>query len=169
MYLSLFYAVINLYRIITVNMSGHSVIDVYPYCIRGGSIYFLILHRSEKHIYADQWRMVAGKVSNKEKAWEAGLRELKEETGCEPVTYWTVPSLNHFYEYKSDKILLIPAFAAEIADSSEILLNEEHDKYDWVNAGSIRNKIFWPEQRNMYQLINDIVRSNNILPNWIII
>lgn len=149
-------------------MSEHNVIDVYPYCIRDGNIYFLVMHRSETHIYADQWRMVAGKVFEKETAWEAGLRELKEETGCEPETFWTVPTLNHFYEFEHDRILLIPAFAAEIDESSEIKLNEEHDKCDWITVEEIPKMIFWPEQRKMFQLINDIVGSNNILPNWVI-
>ena len=149
-------------------MSDHKAIDVYPYRIKNGMISFLILHRTKNRIYADQWRMVAGKVLENETAWKAGLRELNEETGCIPEKFWTVPSVNHFYEHETDRILLIPAFAAQLSENCEIILNGEHDKYDWISIDDIQEKIFWPEQKKMIKYIYEIIRSDTILPNWII-
>lgn len=149
-------------------MSVTQVIDVYPYDKTNGGIKFLLLHRSDMHIYANQWRMIGGKVEQDEKFWEAGLRELKEETGCNPGLFWTVPSVNHFYEHKTDQIMLIPAFAAEMDSSQQIILNEEHDKFDWVSLEEAYARIFWPEQKKMIRIIYDIVKSDHILPNWII-
>ncbi len=149
-------------------MSEHNVIDVYPYRIKNRMISFLIMHRAKNRIYANQWRMVAGKVSKDETAWEAGLRELIEETGCKPVKFWTVPSVNHFYEHENDRILLIPVFAAQLSENCEIILNGEHDNYDWISIDDIQKKIFWPEQKKMIRYIYEIVRYDTILPNWII-
>ena len=56
------------------------LVDVYPYRFRADEIEFLLLKRAGNVQYAGQWRMVAGKVMESEKAWQAGLRELEEVT-----------------------------------------------------------------------------------------
>lgn len=149
-------------------MSGHKVIDVYPYRVKNENISFLVMHRTKNRIYADQWRMVAGKITNNETAWQAGLRELFEETGCRPEFFWSVPSVNHFYDHKTDQILLIPVFAARLSESCEIIMNDEHDDYDWIDIDAVQEKIFWPEQKKMIQYIYESVRFNTVLPDWII-
>jgi len=145
------------------------LIDVYPYRIKGRSIEFLILKRSSKKIYADQWRMVGGKVKEGETFWEAGLRELNEELSEKPRRFWSIPSVNTFYEHKTDSIHQIPAFAAELEWNDErIKLNEEHSGYLWVKASRIDEYIHWPEQKRLIRLIDDILTNQQILPEWII-
>lgn len=144
------------------------VIDVYPYRISGGQIQFLLFLRSKKKIYANQWRMIGGKVQENEFSWKAGLRELKEETGLSPIKYWSVPSVNHFYEAKSDQVLLIPAFAAELNEDSEPILDSEHTKFEWVSIDDIDTYIKWPEQRRLIRLIDQIITNKELLPEWII-
>ena len=65
---------------------------------------FLLLLRSKNKIYANQWRMVGGKVKEGETYWEGALRELKEELGLEPDFFWVIPSVNTFYEPSSDQL-----------------------------------------------------------------
>ena len=145
------------------------LIDVYPYRINGKNVEFLILKRSSKKIYANQWRMVGGKVQENETYWEAALRELNEEISVAPIQFWTVPSLNKFYEYSADNIHLIPAFAAKMEwNDDEIDLDDEHTGYLWVKADEVSEYIHWPEQRRLIQLIDDILTNQQILPEWII-
>jgi dATP pyrophosphohydrolase len=112
--------------------------------------------------------MVGGKLENDETAWQAGLRELLEETGCQPVQYWTVPSLNHFYEAKHDRLMLIPVFAAELNDDDDILLNEEHDSCRWLQRDEAEQVMIWPEQIRLIALIDQILRFKTIPDEWII-
>jgi len=145
------------------------LIDVYPYRINGKNVEFLILKRSSKKIYANQWRMVGGKVVEGETYWQAAIRELKEEISEKPSSFWTVPSVNSFYEHKTDTIHQIPAFAAKIEWTDErIELDDEHSKYLWVKADQINEYIHWPEQKRLIRLINDILINQQILPEWII-
>lgn len=143
------------------------LIDVYPYRINeSGGCEFLILKRSPNKLYAGQWRMVGGKVKEGERAWEAGLRELREETSADPVNFWSLPSLNHFYDPNTDDIELIPAFAAELSSQQEIVLNVEHTEYKWIESKESERLIVWPEQCRLISLAQSILTADNILEDW---
>ena len=75
------------------------VVDVYPYRLDENHLpEFLLVRRAAGLVYAGQWRMIGGKVDAGETAWQAALRELREETGLTPTRFWSLPSVNHFYE-----------------------------------------------------------------------
>src|SRR5690625_5328773 len=78
-----------------------------------------MVKRADDKKYEGRWRMEGRKVEDDDDYWQAALRELDEETSLPVIKMWTVPSLNHFYEAKTDSILLIPAFAAEIPHDAE--------------------------------------------------
>jgi len=144
------------------------LIDLYAYKKEAEKVYFLLLKRSANKIYSNQWRMVGGKVKKHELRWQAAIRELKEETGLRPELFWNVPTLNHFYEHKTDQIHLIPAFAAKVAFKSAVVLDNEHNDYKWVESGAADQYIFWPEQLRIINCISNIVINDQILPDWII-
>lgn len=144
------------------------LVDVYPYLEEQSRVKFLILKRTAKVTYPNQWRMVGGKVRESEKYYEAAIRELKEETGLTPVACWTIPSLNQFYDPKEDSLFQIPAFGARVNKYDTISLNHEHSEYQWVTKDEIDKFISWPEQRRLMKLLADIVTNNEILEEWII-
>ena len=88
-----------------------------------------MLKRAKGKIYEGMWRMVAGKIKPNEKAWEACLREIKEETGLEIDELYSVPFINSFYEWETNKIHDIPVFLA-ITKESEVIMNDEHNEYE---------------------------------------
>lgn len=126
------------------------LVDVYPYRVREGKTLFLILRRAESKKYAGQWRMVGGKIAPGEAAWEAGLREVREETGQVPVRFWCLPSVNAFYEWQHDRLNLIPAFAAEL--DADPALDAEHDAFAWLPAAEAAARLAWPEQQRLLLL-----------------
>lgn len=149
-------------------MVKKKLIDLYPYRFNNNVVELLLLKRAEGEKYDGQWRMIGGKVEEGEAHWEAALRELDEETGLKPTTFWALPSLNKFYEWNSDEILLIPAFAAEINPADSIKLNKEHSTADWFDIKEATQLIYWPEQRRLLKLLHDIVTSNQILDDWLV-
>ncbi len=76
------------------------LVDLYAYRTDGEDVKILILKRSPDVIYAGHWRMIGGKAGPGEKAYEAARRELSEETGWKSQTFWTLPSVNQFYDVK---------------------------------------------------------------------
>ena len=141
------------------------LIDVYVYRINSGIPEFLLLLRSNKKIYANQWRMIGGKVKEGEDYWMGALREVKEELGVSPESFWVIPSVNTFYEAKTDQIHQIPAFAVEISDQV-ITLDAEHTDFRWVNVDEIEEMIAWPEQKRLIRLTDQLLRNQQILPEW---
>lgn len=149
-------------------MAEKRLIDLYPYKIVDKIPFYLLLKRSENHIYHGQWRMIGGKVEKSETYWQAALRELHEETNLKPIKFWTIPSVNTFYEHRTDQILHIPAFAAEINDSDNISLDSEHSDYNWFSLEDALANIRWPEQKRLIRLTHSIITSNQILEDWYI-
>ena len=133
------------------------VVDVYPYRDRSVNPEFLLLHRAPNTQYAGQWRMVGGKIEAGEAAWEAGLREVKEETGHAPSQFWTVPSVNTFYEWQADRINLIPAFAAALPNDP--VLDDEHDDFVWLPAQEAARRLAWPEQQRLLRVADQLLRD----------
>lgn len=103
-----------------------------------------------------------------ESHYEAALRELEEEAGIVPELFWSIPSLNQFYDYKSDSIRQIPAFGAQVKNESQITLNHEHIDWKWISKDEIDSYILWPEQKRLMNLLADIVINNQIIDEWII-
>lgn len=149
-------------------MSKKKLIDLYAYRLLNSKPEFLLLKRSSGKIYANQWRMIGGKAEENETYWQAALRELNEETGLLPVKYWTIPSVNTFYEHKTDQIHNIPAFAAEIDPKSNIILDDEHSEAEWFSLENALSHIRWPEQKRLLNLTNQIIISNQILDDWLV-
>lgn len=131
------------------------VVDVYPYRQNDRATEFLLLRRAPGVAYAGQWRMIGGKIEPGEAAWQAALRELREETGRRPVRAWTVPSVNAFYEWQTDRLNLIPAFAAEL--DADPVLDDEHDAFAWLPAEAAAERLRWPEQRRLLRLIDTLL------------
>jgi dihydroneopterin triphosphate diphosphatase len=108
---------------------------------------FLLLRRAAGKIYEGSWRMVGGKLEAGEKAFEACLRELHEETGLVPLRLWAVPYVNRFYEWQRDQVHDIPVFLAECAPNAQVVLDDEHDAATWVGQDEALKLLEWPCQR----------------------
>ena len=133
------------------------VIDVYPYRLAEANEPEFLLLRRAAVVYEGAWRMIGGKIHAGEAAWQAALRELREETGRAPVSLWALPSVNTFYEWQHDRVNLTPAFAAEL--DADPVLNHEHDAYAWLAVEEAAARLRWPEQQRLLRLAHRIVRQ----------
>jgi len=116
-------------------------------------IEFLLLKRDEDQIYPSIWQMVSGKIKENERAFDAAVRELYEETGLKPLIIWSAPKVNSFYSSKSDTINLIPVFAIQVDKNSVVTISNEHSELKWVNSEEAQKLLAWDGQREAVLLI----------------
>lgn len=124
---------------------------------RNGPEYLILKRSATERIYPGLWQIVTGTINGSEQAVACALREVKEETGCEPVRFWRLPFVNSFYDASADAIHLCPHFAAEISASSEPTLSREHDASRWCSRAEAEAVLPWKGQREGVRLTDTLI------------
>ena len=95
------------------------------------------------------WCQVAGGIEAGETAWQAALREVKEETGLILSEIWTADFCEQFYEPAKNRIAILPVFVGVVPPEAEVVLNAEHDAYRWVSCQEADQLFDFQGQRTM--------------------
>tara|TARA_B110000438_G_scaffold32425_1_gene31983 strand:- start:248 stop:709 length:462 start_codon:yes stop_codon:yes gene_type:complete len=141
------------------------VVDCYVYRQTDDGLKFLLMKRNLNKIYENLWQGVAGKIEDGETAPEAAIRELKEETGLDPVNMFVADHVSRFYEVHEDRVNLVPVFGMEV-DSDEVMLSEEHVDFKWVIIKEALNTLVWNGQKKGIQTVHDMVISDDDRMRW---
>lgn len=144
-----------------------NLIEAHIFRIINDEIEFLLLKRSPDQYYPNLWQMVSGKIKENETAYNAALREIKEETDLTPEKFWVIPTVNSFYSPDKDYICLLPVFAAKVNYNCEIKISNEHTEYKWVKPEETKQLLAWDGQRKSVDVIVDYVLNRNSLLNFI--
>ena len=141
------------------------VIDAYIYRKTKEGIKYLILKRAKTKMYEHLWQGVAGKIEKGEQSWQAAIRELKEETGLDPLRIFVADHVSKFYETHGDRINLVPVFGVEVA-SDIVLLSSEHSDFKWVDYDSACSYLVWEGQKKGITVVNEMIISNDDRMKW---
>ena len=141
------------------------VVDCYVYRQTDKGLKFLILKRNEKKLYEHLWQGVAGKIEKDEEAWQTAIRELKEETGLDPLKMFVADHVSQFYEKHGDRVNLVPVFGIEV-DSKNVILSDEHIEYKWVDFKEAFNTLVWNGQKKGIQTVYNMVSNNDERIRW---
>ena len=141
------------------------VVDCYVYQQTDKGLKFLILKRNEKKLYEHLWQGVAGKIEKDEEAWQTAIRELKEETGLDPVKMFVADHISQFYEKHGDRVNLVPVFGIEV-DSKNVILSDEHIEYKWVDFKEAFDTLVWNGQKKGIQTVYNMVSNNDERIRW---
>ena len=134
------------------------IVEVCPFRIRADGAEYLLIRRARHDLlYPGMWQFVTGRVEQGEKAYEAALRELREETGAGAVHFWVVPAVNSFYDPQRDIVNFIPLFAAQIDPEFEVRLSAEHSDFRWLPYPEAKRRLVWPGQRNCLDIIRQYI------------
>ncbi len=107
----------------------------------------LLLRRNEGSIFGNEWCHIAGDIEKGETAWQAVLREIKEETGLQPEILYSANFCEQYYRPDLECISVLPVFVGIISDNQSINLNYEHTEYKWVTISEARKMVVLPVQR----------------------
>jgi len=132
-----------------------NMIEAHVFRYENRKLEFLMLKRGEKEIYPGLWQMVTGKIKKNEKAYDAALREIKEETNLSPIKFWVVPNIDSFYSHEKNLISLLPVFAAKVEWNAKVKISNEHTEFKWVSPGTAKKLLAWNGQRKSVALITN--------------
>ena len=141
------------------------VIDAYVFNRKSKEIRFLLLKRAKTKIYEHLWQGVAGKIEAGEAAWEAAIRELKEETGLEPVRMFVADHVSKFYEAHGDWVNMVPVFGIEVEDE-EVKLSDEHCEFKWVDFNTAHQTLIWSGQKDGIAAVFNMLNSDDDRIKW---
>ncbi|WP_425646968.1 NUDIX hydrolase [Agrobacterium leguminum] len=111
----------------------------------------LLLRRN--HTLVGEWCQIAGSIEDGEKAWEAALREVTEETGLVCRQLYSADICEQFYEADRDAISMLPVFVGFVDSDSEVVLNEEHSAFCWVSFAEALSMVPFAGQRHVLRHI----------------
>ena len=123
---------------------------------------YLLLKRSKNvKVYPGIWQVITGTMENDESAVQTALRETKEEIGAEPVKMWTLPFITRFFNPKNDIIQASPVFGMLINPEHQIILSDEHEKYEWLHLDLALEKLDLPSHREATKVFNEYILSRD--------
>jgi 8-oxo-dGTP pyrophosphatase MutT (NUDIX family) len=109
---------------------------------------FLALRRSaDRRRLPGVWQPVTGKIRPRERALDAALREVFEETGLEPKRWWVLENPLVYFDAAEDAIELLPLFAAEVPARARVVLSREHDAFRFLSGPEAGRRYVWAAQR----------------------
>jgi dATP pyrophosphohydrolase len=140
-----------------------TIVEVCVFKFEGDHPWYLLLKRSkDEKIYPGIWQFISGSIEGKEKAFEAALRELREETNITPERLWVVPHVSVFYDPSWDSTNLCPMFAAQVKPGVNPTLSSEHCEFGWFSFEDAHRKLVWHGQREGLKVVHDyIVRGED--------
>ena len=141
------------------------VIDAYVYSYENNKLSFLLLKRSKTKIYEFLWQGVTGKIEKGELAWQAALRELKEETGLTAHKMFVADYVSKFYEKHGDRINIVPVFGIEVINK-KVSLSEEHCKFKWLSFKKAHDKLTWEGQKKGLKVVYNMLNSRDARIKW---
>ena len=123
-------------------------------CWRSGDTgRYLVLKRSSSYLMGT-WQPISGRIEKDETAWEAALREIKEEAGLTPDRFYSTNQVESFYAVDQNCINLVPVFVGSIDAPQPVGLSpEEHSEYRWITVAEADDYLSFTQQRNLMEYI----------------
>ncbi len=135
-----------------------SIVEVCLFSFSNKEPKYLMLRRSlSEKLYPDAWQIVTGSIEQGESAVAAARREVKEETGVDPLRMWIVPHMNTFYSAKNDTVHHTVVFAVQAPPGIDPVLSEEHYQFGWYTLEEAKAMCVWPGQRTALEIIHSFI------------
>jgi len=121
------------------------VVEVYVIQHRGGDWRVLALQRADDAKRPGSWETVYGKIDSEERAEDAAIRELTEETGLEVKALYNV-TVHSFYLHAKRTIEMCIVFAVFVSDGANPTIGEEHQRFEWLSVDDACERYSWPRE-----------------------
>lgn len=139
------------------------VVEVFAIRHNGGDWRILLLQRADDGKRPNSWETVYGKIDSREKPEKAAVRELREETGLEPEALYNV-TVSSFYLHTTGTVQMCVTFAAFVPDDADVILGEEHQRYEWLTVDEACERFTWPREAHALRDAQRLLGSGDAGP-----
>jgi dATP pyrophosphohydrolase len=105
------------------------------------------------------WEIVHGRIEAGERAEDAAVREVLEETGLAVRKLYNI-TVNAFYLHQIGTVQLSLVFAA-IIDDNAVVLGVEHDDSRWRSFSAASKILAWPREREALVHVTQLLRHGD--------
>ncbi len=135
---------------------------------RSGEYEHLILKRApDEPVFPGIWQVITGYIEGGEQAFEAAVREMREETKLHALHIHVVPFIASFYHAQKDAVELIPVFCAEVNEDAVVLLSREHSDFAWLLKDDALTHLVFPGQIEGLRILNDHILNGSHADSFI--
>jgi dATP pyrophosphohydrolase len=127
----------------------------------GTSYEFLQLRRvATSRLGGGTFQNVRGGIEPNETAWQAALRELREEASLRPREFYRLGTIETFYISQDDTLWHAVPFCAIVERDAPIVLNDEHDAVRWVPLAGAKDAFIWANEWPVLDEIERVILGN---------
>jgi len=139
------------------------VIELFVIKHNGGDWRVLTLQRAPDGKRPNSWETVYGKIDARERPEKAAVRELREETGLEPLSLYNV-TVSSFYLHASSTIQMCITFAAFVPEDADVIIGEEHQRFEWLPIEEACERFTWPREAHALRDAHHLLSRGNAGP-----
>jgi type II secretory ATPase GspE/PulE/Tfp pilus assembly ATPase PilB-like protein/8-oxo-dGTP pyrophosphatase MutT (NUDIX family) len=139
------------------------VVDIYAIRPLAGGWKVLTLQRAPGTRCPGAWETIHGRLDPGERPELGAVRELREETGLSVSRLYNV-TVQPFYLHTLGTVQLAIVFAAFVAEPADVVLGEEHQRYDWLTPEEALSRFIWPREREALSHILQLLGEGDAGP-----
>lgn len=121
---------------------------------------YLLLQRSEEESYKDLWSVPSGSIEREESVYDALQREVQEETGIE-IGIGEAEKVGCLYFRHPSISIVFHIFRVLREEVPKVVLNFEHQDYQWVSFAKASQVLFMPGGYEMLELYRQLVNGGS--------
>ncbi|HEX8322462.1 MAG TPA: NUDIX domain-containing protein [Tepidisphaeraceae bacterium] len=126
----------------------------------------LLGRRAEGQYMGGTWQLISGGIEPDETAWQAAVREVKEETGLAVRELYRLTQVEPFYRADVDAIGIAVMFCAIVDPAAQVSINPEHTHLEWVPIDAAAGRLMWPgDIKGLAEMRTHILGDSSIKPH----
>ena len=123
----------------------------------GDSYEFLLARRAEGRYMGGTWQLISGKIESGETAWEAAIREMREETSLRPMELYRLSHLTQFYRPDNDSLNTGVTFCAIVPANASVSLDNENTEFQWMPLDDTRDQLMWKNDQEAFDEVCRVI------------